>query len=35
MVAGIDRLAPYVPADLIAARRTIADAVAEAGRYPF
>jgi alkylation response protein AidB-like acyl-CoA dehydrogenase len=35
MVAGIDRLAPYVPADLIAARREIADAVVSANRYPF
>ena len=35
MVAGIDRLAPYVPVDLIAARREIADAVVGANRYPF
>jgi alkylation response protein AidB-like acyl-CoA dehydrogenase len=35
MVAGIDRLAPYVPTDLIAARSEIADAVVAANRYPF
>jgi alkylation response protein AidB-like acyl-CoA dehydrogenase len=35
MIEGIDRLAPYLPADLIAARREIADAVVSAGRYPF
>lgn len=35
MVAAVDLLAPYVPLDLIAARRTIADHVVAAGRYRF
>ncbi len=35
MVGGIDRLAPYVPCDLITARREIADALVAAGRYQF
>ncbi len=35
MVAGIDRLAPYVPTNLIAARRVVAERLAEAGRYRF
>jgi hypothetical protein len=35
MVGGIDRLMPFIPSDLIAARRLVADHVIEAGRYPF
>ena len=29
------RLMPFIPSDLIAARRLVADHVIEAGRYPF
>lgn len=35
MIAGIDLLAPYVPQDLIADRRTIAAHLVNAGRYRF
>ncbi len=35
MVAGIDRLAPYVPVDLITARRRIAERLVQVGRYRF
>lgn len=33
MIRGIDQLAPYVPTDLITARRTVAAHLVEAGRY--
>ncbi len=33
MIRGIDQLAPYVPVDLITARRTLAAHLVEAGRY--
>lgn len=35
MIAGIDRLCPYVPQDLIAARRVIAEHLVNVGRYRF
>jgi len=35
MIAGIDRLAPYVPQDLIAARRVVAEHLVNVGRYRF
>ncbi len=35
MCAGIDRLAPYVPVNLVAARRAVAESLCEAGRYRF
>ncbi|MCA9541896.1 MAG: hypothetical protein KC620_23525, partial [Myxococcales bacterium] len=35
MIRGVGLLAPYVPVDLITARRTIADHLATAGRYRF
>ena len=35
MCAGIDRLAPYVPVNLVAARRAVADRLCETGRYRF
>ncbi len=35
MCAGIDRLAPYVPVDLVHARREVAERLCEAGRYRF
>ncbi len=35
MVGGIDLLAPYVPLDLIADRRLVADHLVNAGRYRF
>jgi 2-phospho-L-lactate guanylyltransferase (CobY/MobA/RfbA family) len=34
LAAGVQRLVPYAGIDAIAARRRIADAVIEAGRYP-
>ena len=35
MISGIDRLAPYVPVDLITARRAVAEHVISMGRYRF
>jgi hypothetical protein len=35
MVAGVDRLSPFIATDLIAARRLVSDHVIDVGRYPF
>lgn len=35
MLRGIDKLAPYVPVDLVSARRTVSARLVDAGRYPF
>ncbi len=35
MLRGVDKLAPYVPVDLVTARRTVSARLVDAGRFPF